>query len=291
MAIEVVTQIYKFLPPTEILKSQFDLLKGHVSTGAICNLTPSTSSSRIEKDNLLVDRNISTSTMMVAENNSTLLAKSSPVILEGYSTQKKGTRTPDELNLTVTKSRSAVIGDSDPPEPEWYPFFWANYIHDLESLWCILIWILFKYREVGGDKSSEDYEAKVGKRAEVARRLFDIELSHLERLDILKCAELLYRYEEITPHCLKELIAVAVAFSEKLQSAYTEEEGKAIFPIKLMDDGLLHQDILKAFRSSPINDAYIDDESTIASEETSVSSKRPICEDSPDKRPLKRARY
>ena len=92
---------------------------------------------------------------------------------------------------------------------------------------------------------------------------------------------------------------MAAVFREKLVSTYIKEEGKSVFPIKLMDDGLLHRDILEAFRTSPIENfdvAYIFSKnktatkSTTDSDETSETSKRLTCEDSDEERPRKRTR-
>ena len=115
----------------------------------------------------------------------------------------------------------------------------------------------------------------------------------------LKERESFNKIASAIPSFFKGLVEVAAVFREKLVLTYLEEEGKSVFPIKLMDDGLLHLDILEAFRTSPIENfdvVYIftknksATKSTTDSDETSESSKRSICEDSDKERPRKRAR-
>ena len=94
------------------------------------------------------------------------------------------------------------------------------------------------------------------------------------------------------------LAQVTITFKENMISTYKTEEGRIDFPIKLRDGGVLHQVVLEAFGTSPIeyfDVVCIDNESTtnsmVGSDEVSSSSKRSTCEGSADERPSKRARY
>ena len=172
--------------------------------------------------------------------------------------------------------------------------FYFNYIHDLESIWWILIWTLLTYQKVGDENYALESNADVQRRTRAAERIFHTDnlSTHIERSSLLKCSNF-ETFTEIIPSFFKGLIGVAATFKERLVSTYKEEEGKSVFPIKLKDDGLLHWDILDAFKKSAIeyfDVVYINDNSSTDSEGTPVSSKRSTREDIEEERPSKRAR-
>ena len=115
----------------------------------------------------------------------------------------------------------------------------------------------------------------------------------MERSDLLVDGWKLMGLMEIVQDSFKGLVQIASIFREKLASTYKEEEWKVDFPMQLKDGGLLHQDILEAFRTSEIeyfDVVHINDKYTIVSKKPG-SSKRSINEDSEEERPSKRARH
>ena len=242
---------------------------------------------------------------MAAKNNSTPAKAVSEttgnnfIISKSYSTPSESISVIDQNNSITTDSSSGLVGRSDPPICDGMPIFWANYIHDLESIWWILIWTLLAYQKVGSENYSVQSRSEIQRRIWAIENLFDESDYYLDRSMNLKERESFNKIASAIPSFFKGLVEVAAIFREKLVSTYLEEEGKSIFPIKLMDDGLLHRDILEAFRTSPIENfdvVYIFSknktatESTTDSDKTSESSKRSTCEDSDEERPFKRAR-
>ena len=220
--------------------------------------------------------------------------ENSRIISESYSTPSETTSVTGQDNLITTEGSSGLVGNSDTLICDWVPTFWANYIHDLESIWWILIWTLLTYQKVGNENYALESNADVQRRTRAAERIFHTDnlSTHIERSSLLKCSNF-ETFTEIIPSFFKGLIGVAATFKERLVSTYKEEEGKSIFPIKLKDDGLLHWDILDAFKKSAIeyfDVVYINDNSSTDSEGTPVSSKRSTREDIEEERPSKRAR-
>ena len=225
--------------------------------------------------------------------------ENSRVISESYSTPSETTSVTDQDNLITTEGSSGLVGNSDTLIRDWAPTFWANYIHDLESIWWILIWTLLTYHKTGNDNYTPDTTIETQQRFLAAQKLFHVNDYYLDRLTHLEERESFNEIVEAIPSFFKGLVEVAAVFREKLVLTYLEEEGKSVFPIKLMDDGLLHLDILEAFRISPIEKFDVvhiytknksATKSTTDSDETSESSKRSTCEDSDEERPFKRAR-
>ena len=237
-----------------------------------------------------------------AKSNSTPVKTDSPVtgnsqvVIESHSTPPKNFLTPIQNTSMETKSSPGIVGNSDPPEPSDTPLFYANYIHDLESIWWILLWVLLKFQKAGYDEFTEDYQTKIERRIHAAARLFHENLNWSGRVDILNLTSMFMELMYKIPDSFKGLVQVASIFRDKLLSAYKKKERKGVFPIKLKDNGLLHQDVLEAFRTSPIeyfdvvhiNEVYPITSDT--SDENSRSSKRSINEGSEDERPSKRAR-
>ena len=211
---------------------------------------------------------------------------------ENNLTPSKFTSTPDQISSSVTEGSPGLIGHSDPPSPRRKPLFYFTYIHDLESIWWIIIWVLIEYRRAGFDESTEEYESEIAQRRKYITELFSLRRDLTERSDLLVDGWKLMGLMEIVQDSFKGLVQVASIFREKLASTYKEEEWKVDFPIKLKDGGLLHQDILEAFRTSAIeyfDVDHINDKYIIVSKKPG-SSKRSINEDSEEERPSKRAR-
>ena len=243
----------------------------------------------------------------IAENNPTAAKPDSPTptlgdnptVSNNYSTPSKATPISAQNSPITTKSSSGLVGMSDPPVPSSDPIFWSHYIHDLESIWWVLIWTLLTYQKVSDENHAVDPNIDLERRVR-ASNLFYVDDCYVERINHLENKWIFNELAEIIPDFFKGLVEVATVFREKLVSTCMKEEGKSVFPIRSMDDGSLHRDILEAFRTSPIENfdvAYIFSKnktatkSTTDSDETSESSKRSICEDSDEERPRKQARY
>ena len=304
MAVEISLTKYLFSLPFTRQKPDFDKATKPVSEKEK-NISISSTNSPIVED--LPIKTVSESTKGVlteAENSSTWTktdsekAKSILPVPGDYSTPLKATPTPDQSSPLVIKSSPAMVGKSDSPIPDWIRTFWFSYIHDLESIWWILMWTLLKYQKAGDINNAVESSTEVQSRILTAEKLFHSDGFLVARYNILMLGGTLNRIAMTIPNSFEGLVNVAAIFKERLISAYKEEEEKSIFPIKLTDNGSMHRDILMDFRTSAIeyfDVVCIDNESTtnsmVGSDEVSSSSKRSTCEGSADERPSKRARY
>ena len=304
MAVEVSNAEHLFSLPFTRSKPDSDKATKPVSEQEKNNMMPSINNPIVGESSIKIVSESTNGILIEAENSSTPTKTASektgnilpvPAI---YSTPPKATPTPDQSSPLVTKSSPAVVGKSDSPIPNWLHAFWFSYIHDLESIWWVLIWTLLKYQKAGNADNAVESNTEVQKRILTAEKLFHSDDFLIARYDLLTLGRMLDKTAMIIPIFFEGLVNVAAIFREKLASAYKEEEEKSVFPIKLTDNGSMHRDILMAFRTSAIeyfDVVCIDDESTIdsttGSNEASSNSKRSICEDSTDERPSKRARY
>ena len=116
--------------------------------------------------------------------------ENSRVVSESYSTPSETTSVTDQDNLITTEGSSGLVGNSDTLIRDWLPTFWANYIHDLESIWWILIWTLLTYQKVGNENYALESNADVQRRTRAAERIFHTDnlSTHIERSSLLKCS-------------------------------------------------------------------------------------------------------
>ena len=189
-----------------------------------------------------------------------------------------------------------MVGNSDPPEPSHFPVFHANYIHDLESIWWILLWVILNFEKAGQEEYTEEYKEEIKERVDAAARLFHTGSDCSGRKSILKSKPAFEGLMSKISNSFDGLAQVTITFKENMISTYKTEEGRINFPIKLRDGGVLHQVILDALGTSPIeyfDVVHVDDIHLTTSEESSGSTKRSISEDNEDseeERPSKRAR-
>ena len=301
MSSEVFFTEYSYLPSPKILESRFNEMKKRALEEANNNSTPP-KGGVIDGGDLLAVKSFSTpprDSPVILRRKSTLTkdnslgAGDSQEILANYLTLSKVISTPNQNKPIVMKGSPGIIGNSNPPAPRCFPLFYFNYFHDLESIWWVIIWVLLECLKAGDEEYTEDYERKILQRRAVADEYFHTYKDGCKREDLLAGIWGLTRITHVVPDYFKGVLQAASIFREKLVSAYKEEEGKVDFPIKLKDGGLLHQDILEAFRTSsnryfdviPIDDVY-----SALLEKKSKGSKRSVGEDSEDERSVKRAR-
>ena len=136
------------------------------------------------------------------------------------------------------------------PERHRIPF-WANYIHDLESIWWISVWVLYRFRKATEKrrvltKVSEDHSCK----------LFLKPDSPLPRLTFLTLNNSFKNYIENIPHPLYNLKKFVVECRQKLLSAYEtiESSMKVNLPIYMTDGGMLHREIVGLLQAARSND-------------------------------------
>ena len=300
MAREVFEMRYSYLPPWNVLESHFDeMTKRTIAENN--NSAPSKSNAVTEENNLPSSNSFSTPPRngpVLLGRNSSPTKDNSPGegnvrnISENCLTPAKVTSTPNKNGPIVSEGSPGIIGNSDPPAPDSIPLFYFTYIHDLESIWWIVIWILLEYRKAGFEESTENYKIEIDQRKKNITKLFSMTGDLMHRVNLVNDSWRLMGLTNIIPSSFKGLVQVASIFREKLASTYKEEEWKVDFPIKLKDGGLLHQDILEAFRTSVIeyfDIVHINDKYTIVSKKPG-SSKRSINEDVEEERPSKRAR-
>ena len=197
-----------------------------------------------------------------------------------------------------------LLGDYTPGSPSCPKLlFWANYLHDLESLWWIIVKTLFTFEEteaLGSDSSAYQLQAK--NRDEVVEMLFsgdgegktcmraaffyDSEYSGYSYFD---------DYLKTIPCPLSALETIIREIRTKLHNAYKIKEydmERLDRPIELSAGDTLHEEILKVLKSHPIEnvDIIAIDDKPKADAERKEKTKRAKCDSSEDERPAKRAR-
>ena len=266
--------------------------------------TPTESTSTPTKSTSTPTKNISSPTKSApipTKSNSSPAKSDSPIgndqlVSNNPSTPPKNVSTPVQNSPVEIKTSPGMVGNSDPPEPSHFPVFHANYIHDLESIWWILLWVILNFEKAGQEEYTEEYKEEIKERVDAAARLFHTGSDCSGRKSILEWKPAFKGLMSKISSSFDGLAQVTITFKKKMISTYKKEEGRINFPIKLRDGGVLHQVILEAFRTSPIeyfDVVHVDDIHLTTSEESSGSTKRSISEDNEDseeERPSKRAR-
>ena len=80
------------------------------------------------------------------------------LFMDGENIAKQYIDAPTDSSVSHCKSEQ----DNNRPD-----VFSANYIHDLESIWWILIWVLLGYRKAGSEESTEDYKSEISQRKKI----------------------------------------------------------------------------------------------------------------------------
>ena len=159
--------------------------------------------------------------------------------------------------------------------------------------------MILNFEKAGQEEYTEEYKEEIKERVDAAARLFHTGSDCSGRKSILKSKPAFEGLMSKISNSFDGLAQVTITFKENMISTYKTEEGRIDFPIKLRDGGVLHQIVLDALGTSPIeyfDVVHVDDIHLTTSEESSGSTKRSISEDNEDiedneeERPSKRAR-
>ena len=152
-----------------------------------------------------------------------------------------------------TESCTASSSQSQ-PDKEDRPF-WANYIHDLESIWWISVWILYKFR-----KATEKRVVITDISKEHSQNLFLASEPSSFRLLFLMVEKSFMSYIKSIPHPIHSLVGFVINFRKLLVSAYKNEEidMKEDSPIYMADECTLHKEILELLKVAQGKDNYND---------------------------------
>lgn len=128
---------------------------------------------------------------------------------------------------------------------------WANYIHDLESIWWIAIWTLFAFQET--PEADSKFENEIYKEMIEAQRCYMGLIFPGKMSSALRAAFLIHDDEigELLDHIpddLQTLRFTMMGIRDKLLECYTDEYLNGKDPITMTNDGLLHNEIMKALK-------------------------------------------
>ena len=177
--------------------------------------------------------------------------------------------TPDfisaEINVSGYKYRPFIPPDPN-NESSSYSFdgrrtgFWANYLHDLESLWWILVWTNTHFLKASDFESkSPAYELEKKKKDAINEMLFSHTKILMEREYFFSSNGSHYKHLGKVPNSFPNLRHVVKVMRKMLLFTYfmREEEMDDTIPILVSDDCSLHIDCLEQLRSHPWEDIKI----------------------------------
>ena len=191
---------------------------------------------------------------------------------------------PPKERDTFERIRRRMLGGGGDPlsDSETEEVLWANYLHDLESIWWILIWVLFNFKKATNiESTTSTYHLQVKEKGGAYEELFPQDFDHLKRQTFLQQRRTFESKMGKASCSLPEIYNIAASMRESLCFAYDEEEKKLVkdLPIKLVDGGMLHKELLKIL-------GYFPDECTNLIHVSDVPSDSVI-----NRRSLKRPRY
>lgn len=201
---------------------------------------------------------------------------------------------PPKERDTFERIRRRMLGGGDPlSDSETEEVLWANYLHDLESIWWVLIWVLFNFKKATNiESTTSTYHLQVKEKGGAYEELFPQDFDHLKRQTFLQQRRTFESKMGKASCSLPEIYNIAASMRESLCFAYDEEEKKLLgdLPIKLMDGGMLHKELIKILSYFP--DEYTDLIYDVPSDSVRNQGgmKRPRHDVQEDKRPGKKAR-
>ena len=138
--------------------------------------------------------------------------------------------------------------------------FWANYLHDLESLWWILVWTNTHFLKASDFESkSPAYELEKKKKDTINEMLFSHTKILMERDYFFSSNESHYEHLGKVPNSFPNLRHIVKVMRQMLLFTYCmrEEEMDDTIPILVSEDCSLHIDCLEQIRSHPWEDIEI----------------------------------
>ena len=157
-----------------------------------------------------------------------------------FGTQMENRSFTDFLSSARTISKYRELLSKDVKVGIFY-----NYIHDLESLWWIIVWmtLLYKASPFSTDKESHD---RIDKQREYYYRLFPGDMSVDERLKFLTEDETYTEFIQFIPRDFLNQVLLIECFREVIVYFYTNAEAStpSSEPIRFPDTDRPHDAIL-----------------------------------------------
>ena len=168
---------------------------------------------------------------------------------------------------------------------------YANYLHDLESIWWTAVWTLFTYRKESTNNARSESDQEITKKKTANSKLF----SHGNKLrdnrkDFLIDNNIFDVHMSCIPKYFGGIKDLISSFRTILHDAYlSEEKNLKTTDIIMPSEESLHQLILRIFRESMI------DESAIIPDDYAVSGlpslKHSVSDEDMNEKPEKKLRY
>lgn len=210
-----------------------------------------------------------------------------------------GALTTETFNCPIAKDRPNA---EDHPQAEGV--FEANYVHDLESIWWILVWTWLNFDKKGTVLSP--YQSK--RRSQITSELFPGKVESLPRLRFLYTEKVFTKYNKNIPGTLPALREIISTLRPEFSKIYAVMKEKGInreldgHYTGLLDEPKFHKQFLDVLRSALKGNIDIDvvmtdsiptTTVTAASSncDSNVGSKRSFYKENVEERPKKKARY
>lgn len=153
---------------------------------------------------------------------------------------------------------------------------WANYLHDLESIWWIAVWTFLNFEKDPGDNLScsrsspkAKDQIRVFKRKEASDNLFPRKMDYMERWKFFTEDIVFQNTMNDLPCSLPVLYDIINTFRYHLGSTYIREEENSKcmdLPIQLLDGGVLHREIINILPNEDIKLIAVKDAPVIIDE-------------------------
>ena len=174
--------------------------------------------------------------------------------------------------------------------------FWANYLHDLESIWWIIAWTSLNFEKIEDISAVPQYERVEDKvRDEIIDEIFPDDLHSRERSKFFHSESSFNTQMGMVPRPLLALEYIMEKLRKILNDAYLEEEyslEKNDQPIELLHERVPHEKILEILKLFPDEDVGVvsidDNPERFARMEQRLQSLKSGSDES--KRPQKRTR-
>ena len=138
--------------------------------------------------------------------------------------------------------------------------FWANYLHDLESVWWIVVWTITHFQKASDfELRSQAYELEREQKSLVNKKIFSVFEGYLERQKFLSDERTFNYYISRFQNSFPAIRHISRVMRSRLMFTYYKREYDLdeTVPILVSDEYLLHDNFLEVLRSHPCEDIEI----------------------------------
>lgn len=193
------------------------------------------------------------------------------------------------MSIEIEKQKRQFMDFKDKYKHKSSCGIYANYLHDLESIFWILIWTMFIYRK----KTIEltDLES-ICRQKKAGSKLFSRKrASIINRTDFLTSEERFIKQMEFIPEYFGSLKKLATAFKDHLLKVYCEEEHNIAVNVPITPrDESVHKSTLEIFRLYGVPDGDNGLMLTLVDSQSCLKCLTPVEDGEADKKQAKKQR-